>query len=91
MAIIEVSDNKKIIVNDFITEVDELENAILYIAQNINLNDTQLKNRKVKIEISSKAKVGIVNDIKKQLAAAGIQQIDYYELDASKRSKYIME
>jgi biopolymer transport protein ExbD len=81
---IEVSEGRKIIVNDIVTEVEELGNNILYIAQEKKLDFNQIKNSKVKVEFSSKATVGMINDIKRELTKIGIQQIDFYTMDESK-------
>lgn len=82
---IEVSERRGIILNDKFAEIQELANSILYISQEKKLDSDQIKNSKVKIEFSSKATVGKINDIKKELAKVGIQQIDFYTLDESKR------
>lgn len=91
LAVIEVSEGRIIIVNGKYATVEDLTDAISDLAQAKKLDSNQIKNSKVKVEFSSNVKVGIVNDVKEQLEKTRIQNIEYYIIDKSKRSKYIQE
>lgn len=84
LAVIEVSEGRRIVINGKFEYIENLADAILYIAQQRKIDSNQVQKANIKVELSPNTTVGIVNEIKKELAKVGISNIDYYTFDGSK-------